>query len=308
MKKVNIYNLLCIFSFVILLLILTFNVVGYIKNDRILRQDDNAARKYCDEIQIDDSVGLEKCKLINDTPIYKTDFYSMTYSVFSQGFSVFTYVIFFIITIPFVYAICNAYKNGVLTNLLTRKSYKGALITLFFDSAKTVFILPVIAIIAFIVCYLYTGNFDFNNALNGGFVSWSAQTMQSPVVFMFVYIFRVLCLSIGYLNIAFCVCKKQHNFFVASIVSYLIFIAIELFLELFCNVILLQGVFGTDIGVVLNIISVFSLFDYYGLIYSLLIPFIVVLLTFGVVVNTYWNKESLLIECEKSMSGGTYEN
>lgn len=124
--------------------------------------------------------------------------------------------------------------------------------------------------------------------------------MRNPVLFIIVYLLKMLFISIIYVNITLVVCRKNHRFIPATIISYLLFLVIDIFLEVFVNIVIFSMIFKSNFGIVFNIISPFSLFDYYGLFYSFLIPFILMLISCFAVYLCYKNKEKLIIECEKN--------
>lgn len=207
---------------------------------------------------------------------------------------------FLFITVPSIGVVCSFFKNNILKNALTRQSYKKVMIKLFIKAYKPALILPILTIIAFAVCFFSTGNFDFNNAIQGNLVSWNIDSIKNPILFMGIYTLRIFIVSLVYINISLLICKKNHNFVVATILSYLCFIGIEIFLEVVCNLLIFTVILKSGFGIVLNILAIFSLFDYYGLMYSILIPFLFLIVTTILVYCNYKNKEKLIIECEKS--------
>lgn len=299
MKKKIKNNWLLIIVFLLFFSVFLFNVDAYLDNAKMLKTSSLEVSEKCNRKDLDDEM-LEYCQEIKNTPTYKIDFYSMFYSTYSQGYNFMIFVVFLLITIPSIAVVCSFLKNNILKNTLTRESYKKVMIKLFSKAYKPALILPILTIIAFIVCFISTGNFDFNNAIQGNFVSWNIDSIKNPILFMVVYILRVFIVSLVYINISLLICKKNHNFVVATILSYLCFIGIEIFLEVVCNLLIFTVILKSGFGVVLNILAIFSLFDYYGLMYSILIPFLFLIVTTILVYCNYKNKEKLIIECEKS--------
>ena len=299
MKKILKNNWLLIIIFLALLSIFLFNTYKYLSNAHQLEKSSIEASEKCSKNNITEAM-LEYCEEVEKAPTYKIDFYSMFYSTYSQGYNFMIFIIFLLITIPSIRIVCPFFKNNILKNTLTRQSYRKVIIKLFAKAYKSALLLPILTIVAFIICFISTGNFDFNNAIEGNFVSWSKDSMQSPFLFMFVYTFKIFIISIIYINICLIICKKNHNFVTATILSYLCFIAIEIFLELVGNTLIFTVILNSGFGIVLNILAIFSLFDYYGLAYSILIPLIFFVITSVIVYFEYKNKEKMLIECEKN--------
>lgn len=300
MKRLIKKNLTNIVIFMFLLTILLINTGNYIVNHQNLLKRETEIRNSCEILVYETKDEEEKCELIRNTPEYKIDFYSMLYSVFTQGFSKVTLIFFLLITIVPIYTVCKFLKNNMLKNYLTRKSYKKIILDLFLKASKSLLILPTIAIIAFIICMLYTKNFDYQNAVDAGFVAWKIESLKNPILFMLIYIIRLLVISTLYMNIALIVCKKNHNFFTSTILSYLAFCAIEIVLEVIVNMIIFNIIFKSSFGTLFNIVSTLSLFDYYGLCYSILIPIFLMTISIFILAKTYSSKEQLLIECEKN--------
>lgn len=299
MKKILKDNWLLIIIFLVLLSIFLFNTYKYLSNAHKLEKTSIEASEICSKNDITEDM-LEYCEEVEKAPTYKIDFYSMFYSTYSQGYNFMIFIIFLLITIPSIRIVCPFFKNNILKTTLTRQSYRKVIIKLFAKAYKSALLLPILTIVAFIICFISTGNFDFNNAIEGNFVSWSKGSIQSPFLFMFVYTFKIFIISIIYINISLIICKKNHNFVTATILSYLCFIAIEIFLELIGNTLIFTVILNSGFGIVLNILAIFSLFDYYGLAYSILIPLIFFVITSVIVCFEYKNKEKMLIECEKN--------
>lgn len=300
MKKMLKEDSIIFIVLIALLSIFSFNVYKYLLNFNNQREQELEIKNECKQNPPTDLERKEFCMEVEEQPLPKLDFYSMFFSTFAQGYHSITFIIFLLIIIPTVLKMNRFLKNNSFKNYLSRQSYKKTISNLLLNSSKSVLILPILTIIAFVVCYLCTGNFDYENALQGGYVTWSQETMTNPFIFALTYIFRIFLLSILYVNIAICVCKKNHNFFISTIISYLLFLGIEIFLEVFCNMIISNIIFKSDFGVVFNILSIFSLFDYYGLVYSILIPIIFVLISMYIVYSKYKDKEKIIIECEKN--------
>lgn len=285
--------------FFLLTSIFLVNTYKYLDNFQILKKGDLEVREKCNSVTMTEDM-KKSCEEVKKMPVYKIDFYSMLFSTFSQGYHFIIFIIFLLIVVFPIKSVCHFLKNNMLKNVLTRQGYKKTILRLFANAYKASLILPILAIISFIVCYIATGNFDYNNAIQGSTVSWSLDSMKNPALFMFIYAFRIFIVSLIYINISLIVCKKNHSFIVATILSYLYFLAIEIFLEVVCNMLIFNVILHSDFGIVLNILSIFSLYDYYGLGYSIIVPLIFLLVSSFLLYFQYKDKESLIIECEKN--------
>lgn len=299
MKRILKNNWLLIVVFLLLFLIFLFNTYEYLNNAHMLEKSSLEVSEKCSKKNLTEDM-IEYCKEVEKAPPYKIDFYSMFYSTYSQGYNFMIFIIFLLITISSIKVVCPFLKNNILKNALTRQSYRKVIMKLFAKAYKPALLLPILTIVAFIICFILTGNFDYNNAIQGNYVSWSASSIKSPFLFMIIYTVRIFIVSLIYINISLLVCKKNHNFAIATILSYLCFIAIEIFLEVVCNMLIFTVILKSGFGVVLNILAIFSLFDQYGLVYSILIPLVFFIITAIFVYFEYKNKEKLMIECEKN--------
>lgn len=301
MKKKIKENSIFFIIFLFLLSLFLFNVYKYMSNANNLKKRDLEIREECKKEIIKNPEKKQYCMEVKNAPKYKIDFYSMFFSTFTQGYFYYlTYIMFLIVVIPTILRVTRFFKNNMFKNYLTRQSYKKTICKLFLSASKSVFILPVLTFIAFIVCYICTGNFDFKYALEGSYVTWSENSMTNPLIFTSIYILKIFLISILYNNIALCVCKKNQNFFAATIISYLVFLGLEIFLEVGCNMIIFNIILKSNFGTILNILSIFSLFDYYGLFYSILVPTIFVIISIVILYLIYVKKEQVIIECEKN--------
>ncbi len=301
MKRKIKSNYLCIFSLFILLVILLFNVCSYIKTDKDNKKSQREAEQYCEKLSKDE---LEKhktyCELAEQNKKIKTDFYSMVTWTFAFGLNSTSFIIFLLITIPSLTLVCKYLKNNILKNELQRKSYKSIILQLLKTAYKPAFILPLLSIVTFIICYCYTRTFEFENGLLQNTIIWQRDTVSNPWIFMLVYLIKVFSLSILYINISLCIARKHHNFLIATIISYLTFIGIEAFLEIVINALLFGKVLKTDFGYIFNILSVFSLQDGYGLLAPVVFAVLSAIISTIIMLILYKNKEQLFIDCEKN--------
>lgn len=299
MKKIIRKNWVLLLAFFFLVGIFIINSYNYVENYKNIQEKNSENIQYCKENNIPNEK-LEYCKAVLEQGNQKIEFYSMFYSTYTQGYYYLSFILFLFVVIPVVKYISNFFKNNIFKNLLTRVGYRKSIFKLFLETYKMSLILPLLTIIAVIVCYIVTGNSDYNYALKNSLVVWSIDSMKNWLIFILIYILKVSFISIIYVNISLIVCKKNHNFITATIISYLSFLGIEIFLEVICNALISNMIFKSQFGMLFNIISIFSLFDYYGVVYSILIPFLLMLISFIVVYFCYRNKEKLIIECEKN--------
>lgn len=300
MKKFVKKNYLILISISILLGVLFYHVSEFKKWDSNYVKTQLESEKRCATKEWrENEIYKDYCDVSDYNRGMKVDFYTMLSSSYASAFTSLSLVIFFFIAIPGLNYICSYFKNGIMKNEIQRKSYRSLLTKVLKESYKTVFILPIILSVAMLVCILYTNTFNPEYALGHSSIGWSASTVANPVVFIVLYIIATILYSTLYINICLCVVRKFHNYFVAIILSFLVLIGLEAFLEIGINTILFGIVLKSDLGFVFNIVNIFNFSDSHGLFYTIFIPLFFVILSFIVLYFMYKDRESLLIDCEK---------
>ncbi len=294
MKKIIKKYYLLILIFVFLLSIFGVNSYKYLRNESHLEKMHNDNLERCtNEVVTEDMI--EFCEAVKKEPASQKNFYNMLYDTHSAGYYSLGFFLFLFVIVQSNKIVCHFFKNNCLKNYLTRQSYKKTIKELFLDAYKPALLFPLITIIAYIVCYFTTGTFNYGNM-------WEESTMSNPALFMVVYLLKITIMSFFYVNIGLIVCKKNHDFIISVIKSYLLFIGIDLFLEVIVGTLILHIIFRSEFGLLLNILSIFTLYDNFnnGLFYSVIIPLIFLIISTIILYRTYRNKENLIIECEKN--------
>ena len=94
--------------------------------------------------------------------------------------------------------------------------------------------------------------------------------------------------------------RKQQNIIKAIILSVLVFVGIEVFLEIVVNGLIFGLVFKSEVGNIFNIMNLLIFNINYGVSKLLIFTISFFLLTFILVLILYKNKEKLIIDCEKN--------
>lgn len=114
---------------------------------------------------------------------------------------------------------------------------------------------------------------------------------------MIMYLINTIIHSILYCNISLCIVRKKHNYFIATILSYLTFIAIELILELGISSIIFGNLLKMNLSTIVSIFNVLAFNDGYGIFSPLIIPLIMLFISYIILYFMYKNKEKLVIDC-----------
>lgn len=298
-KKIK-SNLLVITSFLILLSILCYNSYNFIKNYNLISVKNEEAKTFCINSSYTGTEYQNYCEDIlskEDVPI---DFYTMFADVTVLGFGKISFALFLFIIIPALYYPCKYFKNKAIINSSTRSEYKKVIFNVLKKAYNSVWILFGIIIISIIICFCYTKTFNPAYSTLNSTIPWSEGTTSNAIVFILAYLFNVLVHSFLYINIGLCVTRKYHNYFVAVILSFLIYISIEAFLEIAINGILFTSILKSGFGIVFNIMNMLAFNDSYGIILTIMVPFILMIVSFIFVYVLYKNKEKMIIECEKN--------
>lgn len=293
-----------ILVFIVLLLFAFFSIYkSYRYSNSFKLEHDNFQEelKKCDS-NINDTSDLsyiKYCERIKNLPDYKEDFFSTFSNIIVFDFGFLNPFAFLLLVIPSLKYVSDLLKYKYLINSVTRESYYSFLKRLYIKAYKYIWILPTIAIIIMIpICFYTTFDSSFANFYETSI--WDPNIIKYPFVFILLYLINIILYSISFINISLIVARKQHNYIKAVILSYIVYIGIELFFELIVNELILKIVFNVQFGYLFNIMNLFTFNTQYGVINLLLFSFIFCFLTFIISVLKYKNKENLIIDCEKN--------
>lgn len=239
-------------------------------------------KKYCENLISSNDENLNLAYF--DVMTYVEDFMPL-----SSNFI----LIFFVVTSS-TYYISKYLKNNILSNDLTRQSYKKIKTKLLICSWLPALVIPIISIFKLIVFYVMTKNFDYSASV----IMWQESSLSNVGLFFISYILISLFDSLIYSNISLIVTRKKHNFILSSLLSYLVIIGVELFLEIVVNVLICTNIFHSEIGVVFNIINFGCFNDSYGIFIPLVVSIVIFFITLIIVCLIYKNKEKVIIDCE----------
>ena len=301
MKKFIKNNYITVISFSILLIFAIYNIANYTKwydnYAKVVGQSiEECKKEYLEEQK-------ESCEILlkqASTEEISSDYYYMSREVLSN-FGIIYYITFLFVTIPVIYNVCKVFKNKELIYEMTRQNYSDFKKKIFKEAYLKSLIIPLLLLIIFIITFIFckgsAGNIYFEEFMEEGFL----EKVISPFLYTFTILIRSFLISIIYINISLIVVRKNHNFYIASILSYLLFIGIEVVLEGVIGRILLNNILKTNsMEIYINILNMFNLNFGKGYI-MLYIPIIIILiLSFIILHIKYKNKEKLIIDCEKN--------
>lgn len=294
-------NKVAIIIFSILLFIVMYSCFKYIRNDIKVREGREERITYCksDEVKESEKLSCEQyIEAITNEEI-KTEFYSMFGDILVFDIHYLNFIAFLVVIIPSLYCVSNYLYNRVITNCLTRQSYKSFIKDFIRKAYKYYFILPVIMGVLILICLFYS-EIDPAYSLSNNYSIWQTNLIFKPVLFVFLYLINITIYSLSYVNISLIVLRKQQNIIKAIILSVLVFVGIEVFLEIVVNGLIFGLVFKSEVGNIFNIMNLLIFNINYGASKLLTFTISFFLLTFILVLILYKNKEKLIIDCEKN--------
>lgn len=186
---------------------------------------------------------------------------------------------------------CRYLKSGILSYELSRRSFKDIKKKIFAKSRIPVLIIFLSLLVINVISYILAGNFGCNNSC-----VLEVSSLNRLPIFFLVEALMALLLVFTYTNLSLIVSRKQHNYFLSVIITFLTIIGIELFFEIFIGDLLCWRLFGLDFGVLFNILDYVNFTDSYGLLPPLLVAFSVALITEIFVIIMYKDKEALVVD------------
>lgn len=165
-----------------------------------------------------------------------------------------------VVIIPSLYVLHKKIHSGFLKNEFMRMSYKSFLKKNLFECYMGAFIIPIVAILLFGICFLISKHFDLNIGLMEPV--YKAEYMTSFFFYVLFFV-NILLHSIFYISIGLFYIKKYKSFLISILASFFTFYASEILL----SIILGHFIFNKLLGFkyMYDTLSLLNLFCYYGL-------------------------------------------
>lgn len=260
----------------------------------------------CNKV-VEGEPNYEVCQIIlkEDNPYEKLDIYDLGFEIINNyifyGYNVLFFL--FIIIVGSCLYVTKYLRSEILKNTNHRKSYGKIKKELFISSWKYAIIVPVMLLICYIIMYIYTNtyiisdiNMETNNLNEYNFGN-------NMLLYNLKDLYNALVLGLIYTNVTLLIARKEHNYVLAVIKSFLAIIGIELFLEIVLNGLVLPVVFKFYDGDFLNIIDLTALQLSSGFYPKIIFITVLMIISFVLVFISYKDKESLIIDCEKNDDG-----
>ena len=255
----------------------------------------NAEQQLIEECEREGTNQKEWCEEILKNKDVKLDFYTVFADALTWQVQYIGYVAFLIVVIPTMIKVCKKLKYKQIINSNSRESNHSLLKKIL----KTAYQYTLLSLIMMIPIMMNT-SLNPEYAIINSHGMWQSNIIYHPVLFVISYLINVTLYSLIFIHIALLVARKQQKTIPCIIISYVLYLAIEIFLETVVKVIIFQRIFHSEFGMIFNIINVFGMNDLYGVGTLLLLNLCMVLISFALVYLAYKNKEKFVIQCEKN--------
>ena len=229
-------------------------------------------RNINDNLYKNECVGVEKnhteewCNDRKKLSNYTQSFLEVLTEFFSynliNGFPLLILLIF-----PSSFFVCRFLNSKHILNEMSRDKYSKLITKFILKSQFTVLI--VLVYLVLIVLLAYNSSSGFSNFQSS---IWGANS--NSFMFIITFIVRNLLYVVFYNNVVLLCARKNSNFFICTISSIILILCIEVFLEVFVSIVLLQKFLNSDVGVLFNIINIPIFYDDYGLVWPIIIAII----------------------------------
>lgn len=259
----------------------------------------NAEQQLIKECERERTNQKEWCEEVIKNKDVELDFYTVFADALTWQVQYIGYVAFLIVVIPTMIKVCKILKYKQIINSNSRESYHSFLKKLLKTAYQYIWVLALLSLIMMIPIMMNT-SLNPEYAIINSHGMWQSNIIYHPVLFVISYLINVTLYSMIFVHIALLVARKQQKTIPCIIISYILYLAIEIVLETVVRLIIIRGVFHSELGMIFNILNVFGMNDLYGVGPLLLINLCMVLVSFGLVYLAYKNKEKFVIQCEKN--------
>lgn len=287
LKKYKFYFI----PYIILLLILT---ITFINHNNWYNKHIESINEIINECK-NENISIERkdyCEDIIKNSNTNKDYY-YTVSELETGLNKVYPFIFIFISFPVLYYVCNMFKSRVVNYELTRQNYKTFKKKLLINSYKSSLLMIIIYLIIVVTSLIYCNGFTITSA------EYMPNNVSNPYPFILINLFKILFLSLTYVNISLIVARQNHKLYISLILSLLLFYGIEFLSGHFIGTLLLDHIFNLNIS---NSISIYNLFvnDLTHPLVNIIYPLFMFIVTLFIMSYMYKNKEKLVIDCDKN--------
>ena len=261
------------------------------------------SHEYCNQFYDDEQLELY-IKAMDPVEKYK-EYDTITLTCIIVEDTIFSCLQFFsplLIAIAVLGTVHSKFNSGMFLNYLLRMDYKKYLNQIYKTALKTALIMPISLILVFILSSIFSGfNFDISH-VDTGLSVYSKFKYSNFLLYGSIVCLTQFLISLLYANIALYCCKKYKNTLVAIIMSYVIFLVVDLFNYLILYVVIVNKIMGFK-----NLTDYFNITGYWffndsSCWVALIVAFVLQFVSFIILFNSYRDKGRVIESYEKQIS------
>lgn len=208
------------------------------------------------------------------------------------------FIIIAIVVIGSSYYITKYLRNRIIINDMIRENYKIIIKKLFMSTWKYALLIPIMLCITFMIIFIFFKQFQVSSDITA-FYRFEETIFENNLILYFIVILvQSFLLSLIYTNINLIVSRKEHNYILSVIKTYLLIVGIEIFFEAVITNLLYK--FNSGFGHNLNIINIYSYSPSSDGMIHMFVLLGILAVSFIPLFLSYKNKEKLIIDCEKN--------
>ena len=206
----------------------------------------------------------------------------------------------FLVIIPAIYVFNNELKSEYYKNILMRMEYDKYIKKSILSSYKYALIFPIFLLCLFCASYIISGHFDLISTLQikPNTLHTNEIFINNMLLFLITYFINMFLHGILWINLSYMVVKKSKNFILTIILTFMLYIGIEVVFQIFIGQI--PQIFGIGKNII-NYVMMFNIWNYKNvdnIFIKLLMTIIYLLISFTLLKIIYKNKEEVIIENE----------
>ena len=290
-------NLISIVSMLIILIIFMLSFFSVKKEYDSMYSSQKNLYYSCLENKSDNC--LEYIKEFEENDVKTADTITVFFtSLMEQKASIMNYLLVIFLVVPSLIPFCKICKNKIINNILNRKKYNEFLKETFINCYKNIWIIFIPLLILFIASLIYSGHFNYDYILNSESY-YSFYVYMNPLIYCILYFVSILFFTIFYINLGLIIARKNSNIAIVGIESFLLFILIDIILEIIFGLLISKIIFNS-FSSRYNLLNILNIGYAKNILEMILIPLILVIITFIILKIIYKSKEKFIIDCNKN--------
>ena len=228
----------------------------------------------------------------------KIETYSVLLDVLLQhGFIIIPF--FALVVLGSIYPVSRTFGNKIIIYELERIKYEKRINKIISKSygRGILFLLPILILLG--ACFIYSGNFDSSRITD-----WPIFEIVPYKYFFAIYVYTIIFFILFYINIGLIVVRKNNNIIIIVLESLLLYLGIDLLLEV--SISLISHYYYIDFFQGLSLLGPLLLSHVQNMYIAIFTPLILFSISLLVVKIMYSNKESFITDIEK-VKGDNYD-